>query len=86
MSFKILALSGSLRKGSFNTAALRAAQEVAPDGVTIEIADYADLPHYNEDLRSNGSFPDSVNRLRAQIAAAGAGRAGTVTRSGLTST
>ena len=33
---KVLGLSGSLRRGSFNTAALRAAQELAPAGMTIE--------------------------------------------------
>ena len=68
--FKICALSGSLRKNSFNTAALRAAQELAPAGVTIEIADLSDIPLYDEDLRHEGSFPAPVMRLRAQIAAA----------------
>ena len=68
--FKICALSGSLRKNSYNTAALRAAQEIAPAGVTIEIADISDLPLYDEDLRHEGSFPEPVKRLRAQIAAA----------------
>jgi chromate reductase len=68
--FKICALSGSLRKNSFNTAALRAAQEVAPAGVTIEIAEIGDLPLYDEDLRHEGSFPEPVKRLRAQLAAA----------------
>ena len=70
--FKICAMSGSLRKDSFNTAALRAAQEVAPAGVSIEIAEIGDLPLYNEDLRHEGSFPDTVMRLRGQIAAADA--------------
>ncbi len=70
--FKIVALSGSLRKSSFNTAALRAAQELAPAGVAVEIADIADIPLYDEDLRHEGSFPDTVMRLRGQIAAADA--------------
>jgi len=68
--FKICAMSGSLRKNSFNTAALRAAQELAPAGVTVEIADLSDIPLYDEDLRHEGSFPEPVMRLRAQIAAA----------------
>src|SRR4051794_14139281 len=72
MAFHILGISGSLRKGSFNTAALRAAQEVAPDGVTIEMADISDLPHYNEDVRVSGSFPPAAQRLRDQIAKADA--------------
>ena len=72
MTFKIVAISGSLRKASFNTAALRAAQELAPAGVSIEIADISDIPLYDEDLRHEGSFPDTVMRLRNQIAAADA--------------
>jgi len=69
--FKILAISGSLRKKSFNTAALRAAQELAPAGVSIEIADISDFPMYNDDIREN-AYPDNVMRLRKQIAAADA--------------
>ena len=69
--FKILAISGSLRKGSYNTAALRVAQEVAPAGVTIEIADISDIPMYNDDIRNEG-YPASATRLRKQIAAADA--------------
>ena len=69
--FKILAISGSLRKGSYNTAALRAAQELAPAGVTVEIADISDIPMYNDDIRNVG-YPAKVQRLRAQIAAADA--------------
>lgn len=69
--FKILAISGSLRKGSYNTAALRAAQELAPAGVTVEIADISDIPMYNDDIRNVG-YPAEVQRLRAQIAAADA--------------
>ena len=70
-NFKIVAISGSLRKGSFNTLALKAAQELAPAGVTIEIADISDLPMYNDDIR-NDAYPEPCKRLRAQIAAADA--------------
>lgn len=65
--FKILGISGSLRKQSYNSAVLRVARDLAPAGVTIEIADIGDLPLYNEDLRAGGSFPEPVQRLRAQI-------------------
>ena len=41
---KLLGVSGSLRAASFNTALLRAAQECAPQGVTIEIFRLHDLP------------------------------------------
>lgn len=56
-SFKICAISGSLRKGSFNTAALHAAQELAPPVTMIEIAPIDATPLSNEDLRLGGGFP-----------------------------
>jgi chromate reductase, NAD(P)H dehydrogenase (quinone) len=68
---KIVGLSGSLRKGSYNSAALRAAQALAPEGTVIEIAEIGDLPLYNDDVRAAG-FPPPAERLRAQIAAADA--------------
>jgi chromate reductase len=67
----VIGISGSLRKGSFNTAALRAAQGLAPEGMTIERAEIGDLPLYNDDVRASG-FPPPAERLRAQIAAADA--------------
>jgi len=67
----VIGISGSLRKGSFNTAALRAAQGLAPEGMTIERAEIGDLPLYNNDVRAAG-FPPPAERLRAQIAAADA--------------
>ena len=52
---KILAISGSLRAGSYNTALARAAAELAPDGVEIEVYDGLGLmPHYDEDLDQEG--------------------------------
>ena len=51
-------------------ATLRAAQEVAPAGVSIEIFDIGALPLYNEDLRHDGSFPDVVATLREKVRAA----------------
>ena len=68
---KIIGLSGSLRQRSFNTGLLRAAAELAPGGVTIEIADLSQLPLYNDDLRQAGS-PAPVNTLRATLASADA--------------
>ena len=70
MAFHILGISGSLRKASYNTAALRAVGELVPEGVTFEIAEIGDIPFYNEDLRTNGSFPAPAQRLRDQIAKA----------------
>ena len=68
---KIIGLSGSLRQRSFNTGLLRAAAELAPDGVTIEIADLSQLPLYNDDLHQAGA-PAPVDTLRATLASADA--------------
>jgi chromate reductase len=51
---KLLGVSGSLRAASFNTALLCAAQECAPDGVTIEIFRLHDLPLFNQDVEDQG--------------------------------
>ena len=64
---RVLGISGSLRQGSFNTAALRAAAELAPDYMTIEIADISALPLYNDDVRQAG-YPAPVEAFRRQIA------------------
>jgi len=66
---KILGISGSLRKNSYNTAALRAAHELLPQGVTLEIGDLSSIPMYNEDIEP---FPPAVQALRERIAAADA--------------
>ena len=71
-ALRVLGISGSLRRGSFNTAALRAAQELAPEGMTIEIADISEIPPYNDDVRQEQGYPPAVERLRARIAAADA--------------
>lgn len=68
---KVVGLSGSLRRGSLNTAVLRAAQAMAPEGMTIETAEIGDLPLYNDDLRAAG-YPPSVERLRSELAGADA--------------
>ena len=68
MTLSIVALSGSLRAGSFNTAQLRAAALVAPEGVEITLHDYSDLPLFNGDL----DLPPAVTRLREVLGAADA--------------
>ncbi len=67
----ILGICGSLRRGSYNMAALRTAIELRPPGVTVTVADIAQVPLYNEDVRAQG-FPPPVETLRAQIKAADA--------------
>lgn len=68
-TLSILGICGSLRKGSFNLMALKAAQELAPVGMTIERFDIAPIPLYNEDVKAQG-FPPAVAELRAKIKAA----------------
>src|SRR6202023_1472898 len=68
---KVLGICGSLRKDSYNMAALRVAIEQKPAGMTVEVADISQFPLYNEDVRAQG-FPPPVQKLREQIAAADA--------------
>jgi chromate reductase, NAD(P)H dehydrogenase (quinone) len=68
-TLRILGIAGSLRRGSFNAATLRTAQELAPAGLTIEVFDIAPIPLYNEDVRQVG-FPAPVEDLRARITSA----------------
>jgi chromate reductase, NAD(P)H dehydrogenase (quinone) len=71
MTLRILGISGSLRKASFNTAVLRAACELVPEGMTIEVAEIRAIPLYDEDVRTAG-IPDAVAKLREGIANADA--------------
>lgn len=66
----LLGLSGSLRRGSTNTALLRAAQELAPDGVAVVLHDLADVPFYHGDVEREHGFPAAVQRLREAVEAA----------------
>jgi chromate reductase len=66
-----VAICGSLRKASLNKGLLRAAIELAPASMKIEVAEIRDIPLYDEDIRSVG-FPPSVIALREAIAHADA--------------
>jgi chromate reductase len=69
---RILAVSGSLREGSFNTSLLRAAIEAAPESVELELwQGIGELPLYDQDLEGEDA-PESVRRLREDWAAADA--------------
>jgi NAD(P)H-dependent FMN reductase len=64
---KILAISGSLRAGSSNTAVLRAAAWLAPAGIEIALYDgIGNLPFFNPDLDGE-RLPGSVAAFRALI-------------------
>ena len=72
-TMKVFGISGSLRRGSFNTAALRAAQELAPAGMEVEIYEsLRDIPPYDDDVRQAQGYPAPVEDLRARIKAADA--------------
>ena len=58
----LLAISGSLRQASLNTALLRAAQALLPEGVTLTLLSIADVPLYDGDLEAR-QFPAAVQIL-----------------------
>lgn len=69
-SLHVLGISGSLRRASYNTALLRAAAELMPPGMTLEIFDLAPLPMFNQDAEK--PFPEAVVELRTRLAQADA--------------
>ncbi len=52
MTIQLLALSGSLRKASYNTAAIKALKKLASSEIDIEIGSIAELPLFNPDRES----------------------------------
>jgi chromate reductase len=68
---RILAISGSLRAASINSALLRTAARLAPPEIEVALCSVVgELPLFNPDLELR--VPSSVARLRAQVAAADA--------------
>jgi len=72
--FVILLLSGSLREGSTNAAALRTAASVAPAGIeTVAYDGMACLPHFNpDDDREGEPIAEAVAEMRAAVHSADA--------------
>jgi chromate reductase len=66
----ILGLAGSLRKGSYNKALLRAALELVPKGARLEVFDLDGIPPFNQDLENQPS--EKVKEFKAKIRAADA--------------
>ena len=66
---RIIGISGSLRKGSYNTALLKTAKEMMPNGAELKIVAIDEVPLFNEDVEKLGA-PAIVNSLKDQIAAA----------------
>ena len=67
---RILGIAGSLRKASYNRAALRAAQQLAPSDAQIEIFELDGIPPFNQDEEAQP--PAKVTELKARIRAADA--------------
>ena len=63
---RVLGISGSLRKASFNTGLLRAAQEIDSEPVEITLFDIRELPFYDGDVEAQGD-PASVTALKSAI-------------------
>jgi chromate reductase, NAD(P)H dehydrogenase (quinone) len=65
----LLGIAGSLRRGSYNAALLRAAARLAPESLRIDIASIAEIPLYNGDVEAEG-MPPPVTELKERLAAA----------------
>lgn len=70
-TFHILGIPGSLRAGSYNGALLRAAAEVLPPGVGLEVFALNEIPPYNADVQAGGD-PEAVRELKRRLLGADA--------------
>jgi NAD(P)H-dependent FMN reductase len=66
---RILAISGSLRAGSYNTALLRAAEAMAGPRAVIEVATLHGIPLYDGDVEQSEGAPPAVAELKARVIA-----------------
>lgn len=66
MSKTVIGLCGSLRADSFNAAALKLAGELLPNGLTMEIVDWRDVPVFDADVLAEGE-PPQVTELKRRI-------------------
>jgi NAD(P)H-dependent FMN reductase len=65
---RIIGISGSLRSGSFNTALLEAAAQLAPPETVLEVVTLKDIPLYDGDLEATEGVPRIVTALKDRIA------------------
>jgi chromate reductase, NAD(P)H dehydrogenase (quinone) len=63
---RVLGIAGSLRRGSYNRALIRAAMDMAPAGMRIEAFDLAGIPFFDADVEKDGD-PEPVTRLKDAI-------------------
>lgn len=66
---KLLGISGSLRRASYNSALLRAATRLMPPDATLEVASIRGIPLYDGDVEAQG-IPAAVSELKAAVVAA----------------
>jgi len=66
---KLLGISGSLRRGSFNTALLRAAAGLVEGDTQLEITTIHGIPLYDADLEAAEGLPPAVQELKARVLA-----------------
>ena len=66
---RIVGISGSLRRASYNTALLTAAASLVPSGSTIEVASIRGIPLYDGDVEATQGSPEAVRALKDLIAA-----------------
>ncbi len=64
---KLIGISGSLRNDSYNTALLKCAAALMPEGSSFEIRPIIEVPLYNGDLETASGMPESVTSLKQAI-------------------
>jgi chromate reductase len=64
-SIRILGIAGSLRRDSYNRAALRAATHLLPEGVTLDVFELDGIPGFNQDEENNP--PAEVAELKRRV-------------------
>ena len=65
--FRVLGIAGSLRHASFNRGLIRAARELAPEGVLVEPYDKLEkIPFFNQDVEDEGD-PPPVRDLKEKV-------------------
>lgn len=69
---QIVGFAGSLRQKSWNRGLLRAASELLPAGLTLEVLDLAPIPLFNQDAVDANALPEPVRHFKARLAAADA--------------
>jgi len=70
-TLRILGICGSLRRKSYNMYTLKAAGELMPAGMSLELAEIGDIPLFNQDVYEQG-FPPPAARLRGEVGRADA--------------